>query len=149
LQVSVTGVLQTGNGHPVMGNNNNPITIPPNLKVSIADDGGIYVTNPSQPGVQTPELIGNLMLRDASQTPLTRREDGLFKVHDKPPGSDFASGPMKVSVMSQALEGSNVNPQEAMVKLIEQSRMFEQQVRIIKSSTDNDQAGASMMKLNT
>jgi flagellar basal-body rod protein FlgF len=54
-----------------------------------------------------------------------------------------------VSVVSQALEGSNVNPQEAMVKLIEQSRMFEQQVRVVKASQENDQAGASMMKLNT
>ena len=34
------------------------------------------------------------------------------------------------------------------VKLIEQARMFEQQVRMVKSSHDNDQAGASMMKLN-
>ena len=148
LQVSLDGVLQTGNGHPVMGEGNTPITVSPDLKVSIADDGGVYVSNPSQPGIQTQELVGNLMLRDASETPLTRREDGLFKVHDKPSGSDFASGPMRVSVMSQALEGSNVNPQEAMVKLIEQARMFEQQVRMVKSSHDNDQAGASMMKLN-
>jgi flagellar basal-body rod protein FlgF len=148
LQVSVDGVLQTGNGHPVMGEGNTPITVSPDLKVNIADDGGVYVSNPSQPGIQTQELVGNLMLRDASETPLTRREDGLFKVHDKPSGSDFASGPMRVSVMSQALEGSNVNPQEAMVKLIEQARMFEQQVRMVKSSHDNDQAGASMMKLN-
>jgi flagellar basal-body rod protein FlgF len=148
LQVSVDGVLQTGNGHPVMGEGNTPITVPPDLKVSIADDGGVYVSNPSQPGIQTQELVGNLMLRDASETPLTRREDGLFKAHDKPSGSDFASGPMKVSVISRALEGSNVNPQEAMVKLIEQARMFEQQVRMVKSSHDNDQAGASMMKLN-
>ena len=148
LQVSVDGVLQTGNGHPVMGEGNTPITVSPDLKVSIADDGGVYVSNPSQPGIQTQELVGNLMLRDASETPLTRREDGLFKAHAKPSGSDFASGPMKVSVISQALEGSNVNPQEAMVKLIEQARMFEQQVRMVKSSHDNDQAGASMMKLN-
>ena len=148
LQVSVDGVLQTGNGHPVMGEGNTPITVSPDLKVSIADDGGVYVSNPSQQGIQTQELVGNLMLRDASETPLTRREDGLFKAHDKPSGSDFASGPMKVSVISQALEGSNVNPQEAMVKLIEQARMFEQQVRMVKSSHDNDQAGASMMKLN-
>jgi len=146
--VSVDGVLQTGNGHPVMGEGNTPITVSPDLKVSIADDGGVYVSNPSQPGIQTQELVGNLMLRDASETPLTRREDGLFKAHDKPSGSDFASGPMKVSVISRALEGSNVNPQEAMVKLIEQARMFEQQVRMVKSSHDNDQAGASMMKLN-
>jgi flagellar basal body rod protein FlgF len=35
-----------------------------------------------------------------------------------------------------------------MVKLIEQSRMFEQQVRMVKTSHDNDQSGASMMKLS-
>jgi flagellar basal-body rod protein FlgF len=148
LRVSINGVLETGNGHPVMGSGNTPITVPPNLKVSISDDGGVYVTDPTQPGVQQPELIATLLLRDASQTPLTRREDGLFKAHDKPSGADFASGPIRTSVTSQALEGSNVNPSEAMVKLIEQSRMFEQQVRMVKTSHDNDQSGASMMKLN-
>ena len=148
LHVTIDGVLQTGNGHPVLGEGNTPITVPPNLHVTISDDGGVYVTNPTQPGVQAPQLVGNLMLRDASQTPLTRRNDGLFKVHDKPSGSDIANGQGRVSVVSQALEGSNVNPQEAMVKLIEQSRMFEQQVRVVKASHDNDQAGASMMKLN-
>jgi flagellar basal-body rod protein FlgF len=149
LHVSIDGVLQTGNGHPVLGDGNTPITVPPNLSVTISNDGGVYVTDPAQPGVQAPQLVGNLMLRDASQTPLTRRNDGLFKVHDKPSGSDIANGEVRVSVVSQALEGSNVNPQEAMVKLIEQSRMFEQQVRVVKASQENDQAGASMMKLNT
>jgi flagellar basal-body rod protein FlgF len=33
LQVSVDGVLQTGNGHPVMGEGNTPITVSPDLKV--------------------------------------------------------------------------------------------------------------------
>ena len=79
---------------------------------------------------------------------MTRREDGLFKVHDKPTGSDFATGPVRTSVTAQALEGSNVNPADVMVKLIEQSRMFEQQVRMVKTSHDNDQSGASMMKLS-
>ena len=35
----------------------------------------------------------------------------------------------------------------AMVKLIDQSRSFEQQVRIIKEAKSNDEAGASMMKV--
>jgi flagellar basal body rod protein FlgF len=34
-----------------------------------------------------------------------------------------------------------------MVKLIEQSRMFEQQVRMVKASQENDQSGSSMLKL--
>jgi len=47
----------------------------------------------------------------------------------------------------QALEGSSVNPMAMMVKLIEQSRNFEHQVRIIKESKSNDESGASMMKI--
>jgi flagellar basal-body rod protein FlgF len=146
LRVSINGVLETGNGHPVMGSGNSPITVPPNLKVSISDDGGVYVTDPTQPGVQQPELIATLLLRDASQTPLTRREDGLFKAHDKPSGADFASGPIRTSVTSQALEGSNVNALEVMVRLMDQSRSFEQQVNMIKESKTCDESGASMMK---
>jgi flagellar basal-body rod protein FlgF len=46
----------------------------------------------------------------------------------------------------QALEGSSVNPMASMVKLIEQSRSFEHQVRMIKESKANDESGASMMK---
>jgi flagellar basal-body rod protein FlgF len=149
LQLNVNGVLQTGNGHPVMGDNQSPITVPPGFKATIAKDGGVFIHDPNQPGIQAETLIGTLLLRDASKTPLTRREDGLFKAHDKPSGADFASGPVTPSLTSQALEGSNVSPTEAMVRLIEQSRMFEQQVRMVKASQENDQSGSTMMKLST
>jgi len=149
LQINVNGVLQTGNGHPVMGDNQTPITVPPGNKVTITQEGGVYIHNPNQPGIQAETQIGQLLLRDASKTPLTRREDGLFKAHDKPSGADFASGSVKPSLTTQALEGSNVSPTEAMVKLIEQSRMFEQQVRMVKASHENDQSGSSMLKLST
>jgi flagellar basal-body rod protein FlgF len=46
----------------------------------------------------------------------------------------------------QAVEGSTVNPMASMVKLIEQSRSFEHQVRVMKESKSNDESGASMMK---
>ena len=148
LQLNVNGVLQTGNGHPVMGDNQSPITVPPGFRATIAQDGGVFIHDPNQPGIQQETLIGTLLLRDASKTPLTRREDGLFKAHDKPSGADFASGPKAPSLTSQALEGSNVSPTEAMVRLIEQSRMFEQQVRMVKASQENDQSGSTMMKLS-
>jgi flagellar basal-body rod protein FlgF len=113
----------------------------------IADDGTVFANDPSQPGVPQQVPVGRLLLRDASQTPLRRREDGLFKADGQPSGTDFASGTEPVSLTVRALEGSNVNPMEAMVKMIEHSRAFEQQVKIIKNSTENDQAGAAMMKL--
>ncbi|NBT69586.1 MAG: hypothetical protein EBT78_17700 [Betaproteobacteria bacterium] len=147
LSLNSDGGLQTGVGHLVRGESNGPITVPPGFRVSIADDGGVYASDPAQPGAPVQVLIDKLMLRDASQTLLTRREDGLFKAHEKPSGSDFASGPIATKVTPRALEGSNVNPMESMVKLIEQSRSFEHQVRVIKESKTNDESGASMIKL--
>ena len=79
---------------------------------------------------------------------LIKRTDGLYAVDEKPLGTDFASGTEPVSLTPQALEGSSVNPMASMVKLIEQSRSFEHQVRIIKESKSNDESGASMMKSN-
>jgi len=146
LRLNASGVLETGVGHVVRGEDG-PVTGPPGFKVSISGDGGVYAVDPAQPGVQQPVLITRLLLRDASQTPLSRREDGLFKVDGQPAGTDFATGPLLTSVTTKALEGSNVNPMEAMVKLIEQSRSFEHQVRLIKESKSNDESGASMLKL--
>jgi len=124
-----------------------PINVPPGFKVTIAEDGGVYAHDPQQPGIPQPVLIDRLQLRDASQTPLARREDGLFRVDGQPSGADFATGPLPTSVTVKALEGSNVNPMEAMVKLIEQSRSFEHQIRTIKEGKSNDESGASMMRL--
>ena len=146
LRLNANGVLETGVGHVVRGEDG-PITIPPGFKVTVGDDGAVYAVDPAQPGVQHPVLIGRLLLRDASQIQLGRREDGLFKVDGKPTGTDFASGPLPATITSKALEGSNVNPMTVMVKLIEQSRSFEHQVRMVKESKSNDESGASMLRL--
>ena len=148
LKVNANGVLETGSGHLVRGQDGGPITVPPGFKISFGSDGNLYATDPAQQGVPQQQLIAQLMLRDASTTPLSKREDGLFKVVGKDAGTDFASGPGPVSLTPQALEGSSVNPMASMVKLIEQSRSFEHQVRLIKESKSNDESGASMMKVS-
>jgi flagellar basal-body rod protein FlgF len=147
LKVNTNGTLETGDGFVVRGQNGGPITVPQASKITISNDGGIYVTDPAQPANTPPVLINSLFLKDASKENLERRHDGLFQVENMAPGSDFASGPEQVSVTSQALEGSNVNPIDAMVKLIEQSRSFEHQVQMIKESKSNDESGATMLKL--
>ena len=130
------------------GQGGGPITIPPGFKVSVNDDGSVYAINPAQAGAPVPVLIDRILMRDARRTPLDRRPDGLFQVWDKPPGTDIAAipGVPLPSLTSKTLEGSNVNPLEVMVKLMEQSRSFEQQVNVIKQAKDSDEAGASMMK---
>ena len=147
LRVNANGVLETGSGYMVRSQDGEPVTIPPGLKITFGSDGTIFAADPNQAGPQQQQVIGQLMLRDASATDLTKRNDGLFRVDEKPLGTDFATGPEPVNLTSQALEASSVNPMAAMVKLIDQSRSFEQQVRIIKEAKSNDEAGASMMKV--
>jgi flagellar basal-body rod protein FlgF len=148
LQINPNGVLETGSGHVVQSQDGGPITLPVGSQVNITNTGQIFASDPTQQGVRQEQLIGQLMLRDASATNLLKREDGLFRVDGQAVGTDFATGTEPVSLTPQALEGSSVNPMASMVKLIEQSRSFEHQVRMIKESKSNDESGASMMKVS-
>jgi flagellar basal-body rod protein FlgF len=85
-------------------------------------------------------------LRDATDANLGRRQDGLFKVDGEPDGTDIALGDAQLRLIPQALEGSNVSAIEAMTRLIDHSRSFETQIRIIKETKGLDESGASMMK---
>ena len=67
-------------------------------------------------------------------------------VDGQPPGSDFASGPEAPRLIPQALEGSNVNAVTTMVKLMDHSRTFEAQIRVIKEAKSLDESGSSMMR---
>ncbi len=147
LQVTASGVLQNGSGFAVRGEGGQPITVPPVGKISINPDGSIYATNPAQPA-EPGVLVGRLLLRDASQVNLERREDGLFQIEGRE-GADITNGTVRASVTPKALESSNVNAMEIMIKLMDQARTFEQQVRIIKESKSGDEAGASMLKLGS
>jgi flagellar basal-body rod protein FlgF len=148
LRVNANGVLENGSGYLVRGEGGSPISAPAGLVITIESDGTVFGRDPAQTNATPPVPLGTLLLRDASEVKLQRRPDGLFSVVGLEQGKDFPSGPNPPRLTAGALEGSNVNPMEAMVKMIEHSRAFEQQVKIIKNSTENDQAGAAMMKLS-
>ena len=147
LKVNSAGVLEDTLKHVVRGEGGGPITIPPGLTITINPDGTIFAADPAQTGAVQQTLIGRLLLRDASTTQLERRDDGLFGPVGKL-GGDVTGGPKLPSLTAGALEGSNVNAMMAMVKLMDQSRSFEHQVRNIKESKNADEAGATMLKLN-
>lgn len=145
LRVNVQGQLETGAGHLVLGQGG-PINVPPGFRIRVNADGTIFATDPAQVGVQVPVQIDRLRLKDASNVELSRREDGLFKVLGQPDGADFADGPNLPVVTPGALEGSNVNAVEAMTRLIDHSRSFEMQIKMIKQTKDIDESGATMMR---
>jgi flagellar basal-body rod protein FlgF len=148
LRLNGNGVLETGVGAMVRGQNGGPITIPPGFLININKDGSVFATNPGQPGVAAPVLIDRIMLRDASQTALERREDGLYRVVGKP-NEDIPITGKLTTLSPETLEGSNVNAMEVMVKLMDQSRSFEMQVNVIKQSKDVDESGGSMMRASS
>ena len=147
LKVNSAGVLEDALKHVVRGEGGGPVTIPPGLTITINPDGTIFAADPAQTGPVQQTLIARLLLRDASTTQLERRDDGLFGPVGKL-GGDVTGGPKLPSLTAGALEGSNVNAMMAMVKLMDQSRSFEHQVRNIKESKNADEAGATMLKLN-
>jgi flagellar basal-body rod protein FlgF len=146
LRVSVTGVIENAAGQLVLGEVG-PITVPPGQLVKISPDGTVFASSPTEPDIPAAE-IGKLMLRDASETPLIRRSDGLFEpINPEYRGEDFPTGPKSASLQSGVLEGSNVNPVETMVKLMDFSRSFEAQIKMIKEARSIDETGSTMMRL--
>jgi len=146
LRVNGKGVLENGSGYLVRGKDNSPISAPAGLVITIESDGTVFGRDPAQSNATPPVPLGTLLMRDASEIKLQRRPDGLFSVVGLEQGQDFPSGPNPPRLTAGALEGSNVNALDTMIKLLDQSRTFEQQINMIKEAKSNDESGASMMK---
>ncbi len=158
LRVNSAGQLENGAGHLVRGQNG-PITAPPGYVLEIAGDGSVNATSPDKAKTSVPLLVGRLLLRDASATPLERREDGLLRPMSKnlaaqtatPQGGaqtdqDIADGDVTPAITSGTLEGSNVTSFEAMTRLIDFNRSFEAHIKMIKDVSSLEETGASMIK---
>ena len=142
------GLLELGNGRLILDDGGNPITVPADTVISIGTDGTVYGRDNQDPQVP-PAPIALLMLRDASETPLVRRFDGLYDVEDggqADGNGDFATGPEPISITVGSLEAANADAVEAMVGLLDFYRSFETQLKIIKSTEEMDEDGERMMR---
>ncbi len=142
LRVLPTGELVNGAGHAVMGNSGGPIALPPSEKVEVGVDGTITV----RPSGQTPAalaVVDRIKLVNPDPAQLVKGPDGLMRL------SDGAAAPpdAAVTLVSGALEGSNVNTIDAMVNMIELARQFELQVQLMKTAEENDQSSTQIMNI--
>jgi flagellar basal-body rod protein FlgF len=142
LQVSPNGLLQTNKGLAVQGEGG-PITIPPDATVQVGADGTI-ATMPSgtPPAVST--VLGRLKLVNPPEKDLVRGEDGLFRLKT---GQSAPSDPA-VTVAGGALEGSNVNPVDAMVSMIALARSLDTQLNLLKNAENNEQKASQLLALS-
>ena len=147
LKASSSGLLVNGSDHPVFGQNGT-IQIPLGVDIEITEDGSIFARDPLGAPEDPPLLIDQLFLRDASETRIIRREDGLLKPspEDARPNGDISEGTIPKSVQPGTLEGANSSAIDSMIAIIDHSRAFESQIRIIKEAKAIDETASSMLK---
>ena len=139
LRVSGTGVLTNGAGQPMMGESGE-IIIPANQSMTIGKDGTISIV-PLGQAVTTVAVIDRIKMVNPANKDLEKKQDGLFYRKD----GEVAELDNKISLVSGALEGSNVNPIDAMVKMIEYSRSFEANTKMMKVAEELDQAASKLL----
>ena len=134
MAVDAEGTLKTQNGYTVLGDGG-PITIPPNSEVSIAPDG--TVSSRAANGTITP--VGRLKMV-TPENKLDRGTDGLFRAAE----GDLPADP-NARLQDGALEGSNVNPIEAMISMISAARQYETQMKLLQTAERGEQQAAQLL----
>lgn len=142
LQMSPNGVLTTSAGVTVMGEGG-PITIPPDVTVTVGGDGTIStISTAERPAA--PVILGRIKVVNPPEKDLVRGDDGLFRLTD---GSAAQADPT-VRVAGGALEGSNVNAVDAMVAMIGLARSFDTQMSLLKNAENNAAKAGQILALN-
>ena len=141
LQLSDSGLLTTADGLPVLGQSG-PITLPPSDTVSIGKDGQIWVV-PQGGDPKSPQAVDTLKLVSADGSSIKKGLDGLFRVEG---GGTLPADP-DASLTSKSLEGSNVNASSTLVDMIDASRSWEAQVKMLTTAQDMDKSSAALMQL--
>ena len=143
LRVSVNGQLETGAGHPVIGNGG-PIAVPPFGKIEIGSDGTISIL----PIGQAPSalaVVDRIKLVNPLQRDMEKGVDGLMRVKNSRGG---VAADATVRLVGGMLESSNVNAVESMVKMIELSRHYETQIKMMGIAKENDVAATQLMRIS-
>jgi len=144
LRVTPEGLLVNGGGQKFLNENGQPIAIPPANKIEIGRDGTISII-PQGSNYTAMVALDRLKLVNPGDDALEKREDGLM--HLKQAGGPPVPADANINVLQGTLEGSNVNTMAAMVELIELSRNFELQSKVMKNADDNAGATAKLMQM--
>jgi flagellar basal-body rod protein FlgF len=117
-RIDPSGLLLNGANQIVLGDGG-PITIPQFESLEVGRDGTISVRASGQ---AASSMVG---------------------VDGAEPPADAA-----VLLTSGALEASNVNAVDAMVRMIDYARYYEHQVKLMKLASENDAASARLMRMS-
>ncbi len=143
LSVSSSGVLQNGDGLPVIGNSG-PITVPPNSTVTISADGTVLAANPDQASLP-PQVVDKLKLVSTTGSKIAKDLTGLFRVV----GGGALPADDNAKLTSGALEQSNVSISQGMVQMVDAQRLFDIRTKLISTAKEVDESGTSLLRMSS
>lgn len=129
-EITSQGLLVTKNGDMILGQNG-VINIPPASEISIDRDGVVSARLKGEPASSIAE-IGQIKLVNPDITQLKKGEDGLFYLDS---GNLVPS--TEVVLVPESVEGSNVDPVSSLVELVDLSRQFDFQTKLMHVVDEN------------
>jgi flagellar basal-body rod protein FlgF len=141
LQISSSGLLTTGDGSPVQGGQG-PVTIPPADSISIDTEGRVWIV-PQGGDPENPQEVDRLRLATPAGSTIAKGLDGLFRVK----GGGILPDDPEARLLTRSIEGSNVAATSALVDMIEASRSWDTQLKLVSDARDMDSATANLMQL--
>ncbi|NIC38795.1 flagellar basal body rod protein FlgF [Halomonas desiderata] len=144
LQIDGDGLVSVA-GRPVIGEGG-PIIVPLGSSVTLGADGTISAIGEGE----NPDAlvdVGRLKLVTPEQN-LLRGDDGLFRMPLNEEGEAVVlAADEEATVVSGALEGSNVSAVEAMVSMIDVARRYEMQMKVISTADENAQRANNLLSI--
>jgi len=141
LQLSDTGLLTNGDGRPVLGAQG-PITLPPYDSVNIDAEGKINIV-PRGGDPSKPQEVDRLRMVSPNDQVLAKAMDGLFRVKE---GGVLPDDP-DARLLAGHIEGANVSATKSLVDMIEASRAWDSQLKLLSGARDMDSATSDLMRL--
>ncbi len=141
LSIGATGVLENGDGRPVIGDGG-PITVPPGAKLSISPDGSVMAASPENLD-QPPQVLAKLKLASIEGSKIEKGLDGLFRVI----GGGVLPADEDAKVQSGTLEQSNVDPTAVLVEMVEAQRLFDMRSKSVATAREIDESSMALMRI--
>ena len=141
LRVGADRVLRNGENVIIQGDAG-PITIPPYETIEISRDGSILVRAPGSEPTTAPISVGRLKLVNTPASNVEKGVDGLLRTRDR----SVPQADANISVNSKGLEASNISPIETMVEMLNSSRAFEINAKLLATAKELDSETAKLMR---
>ena len=141
LKLNENGALETASGDLVIGDAG-PIFLPlPVSNINISSDGTVMVQPEGAPNTVQDE-VARIKFVNPDNRQMEKGNDGLFRRKD----GVTENADINVTVISGAIESSNVNPIGEMTDMIALQRQFEMQLKMMKTAEEIDSSAASLLK---